>query len=48
MEEFFNKYPEAGAGKAGRKTALETVSNNIKWLELHEALINDWLINNSN
>lgn len=48
MEEFFSKYPEAGAGKAGRKIALETVSNNIKWLELHETLINNWLIANSN
>ncbi|XP_025417554.1 glutamyl aminopeptidase-like isoform X2 [Sipha flava] len=48
MEEFFSKYSEAGAGKAGRKTALETVSNNIKWLELHETLINNWLIANSN
>ncbi|KAL4150039.1 hypothetical protein QTP88_003885 [Uroleucon formosanum] len=45
MKVFFEKYPEAGAGKAGRKTALEVVSNNIKWLESHEAVINNWLIN---
>lgn len=43
MKAFFEKYPEAGAGKAGRKIALEVVSNNIKWLERHEASINDWL-----
>jgi glutamyl aminopeptidase len=45
MKEFFDKHPEAGAGKAGRKTALEVVSNNIKWLENHEAAISNWLIN---
>lgn len=45
MQEFFKKYPEAGAGKSGRKTALEVVSNNIKWLEHHEAVIANWLIN---
>lgn len=47
MKEFFNKYPEAGAGKAGRKTALEVVNNNIEWLENHEVVINNWLINNN-
>lgn len=47
MKAFFIKYPEAGAGKAGRKTALEVVSNNIAWLENHEAIINNWLINNN-
>jgi len=45
MKEFFDKHPETGAGKAGRKTALEIVSNNIKWLESHEAVISNWLIN---
>ncbi|XP_060840151.1 glutamyl aminopeptidase-like isoform X1 [Rhopalosiphum padi] len=45
MKGFFDKHPEAGAGKAGRKTALEVVSNNIKWLENHEAAISNWLIN---
>lgn len=45
MKEFFEKYPEAGAGKAGRQNALEVVSNNIKWLERHEADITNWLTN---
>ncbi|XP_050532031.1 glutamyl aminopeptidase-like isoform X2 [Daktulosphaira vitifoliae] len=45
MKEFFSKYPEAGAGAAGRRTALEAVSNNIKWLEQHEIIISDWLTN---
>lgn len=45
MKTFFNEYPEAGAGKASRKTALEVVSNNIKWLENHEAFIANWLTN---
>lgn len=44
MKSFFEKYPKAGAGAAGRKTALETVSNNIKWLERHEKVINNWLL----
>lgn len=43
MKAFYIKYPEAGAGKAGRKTALESVSNNIKWLERNEASITNWL-----
>jgi len=45
MNAFFKKYPEAGAGKAGREVALEVVSNNIKWLERHETAIQEWLIN---
>lgn len=45
MKEFFNKHPEAGAGASGRKTALEAVSNNIKWLERHETIVTDWLSN---
>lgn len=45
MKSFFDKHPEAGAGATGRKTALETVANNIKWLERHEAVITKWLSN---
>jgi glutamyl aminopeptidase len=44
MKLFFDKYPDAGAGNAGRKTALEVVSNNIKWLEKNEVTISNWLI----
>jgi len=45
MNIFFVKHPEAGAGKASRKNALEVVSNNIKWLENYEAVISNWLKN---
>lgn len=45
MKIFFDEHPEAGAGEAGRKTALEVVSNNIKWLRNHETVISNWLIN---
>uniref|UniRef100_A0A034VK36 glutamyl aminopeptidase n=1 Tax=Bactrocera dorsalis TaxID=27457 RepID=A0A034VK36_BACDO len=43
MEAFFAKYPEAGAGTAARKQALETVKFNIKWLQQNKAQITQWL-----
>ncbi|XP_067424282.1 glutamyl aminopeptidase isoform X2 [Emydura macquarii macquarii] len=43
MENFFEKYPDAGAGKAPRKQALETVKNNIEWLKLNKGEIEAWL-----
>ncbi|XP_030370506.1 glutamyl aminopeptidase isoform X2 [Scaptodrosophila lebanonensis] len=43
MEQFFAKYPEAGAGTAARAQALETVKANIKWLELNQAQVGEWL-----
>lgn len=43
MKAFFEKYPEAGAGKSYRVRALETVENNIKWLERNQDKIKDWL-----
>lgn len=46
MKAFFEKYPEAGAGASYRETALETVSNNIKWLSKYkedvEAVVQDY------
>ncbi|XP_026475406.1 glutamyl aminopeptidase-like, partial [Ctenocephalides felis] len=39
MIDFFAKFPEAGAGAAARKQALETVSNNIKWLKVNKTLL---------
>uniref|UniRef100_A0A1I8P3V9 Aminopeptidase n=1 Tax=Stomoxys calcitrans TaxID=35570 RepID=A0A1I8P3V9_STOCA len=42
MEAFFVKYPEAGAGTAARKEALETVKYNIKWLEQNLKPISKW------
>lgn len=32
MKDFFNKYPEAGAGANARIQALENIENNMKWL----------------
>ncbi|XP_037945830.1 glutamyl aminopeptidase-like [Teleopsis dalmanni] len=43
MSEFFNKYPEAGAGAASRKQALETVKYNIKWLAENKDKVATWL-----
>ena len=45
MNIFFDQYPEAAVGNNIRKTTLDVVSNNIKWLEKHEAVISNWLIN---
>lgn len=43
MKDFFEKHPEAGAGAAARKQALETVENNIKWLQTHRKEVEEWL-----
>ncbi|CAD6993566.1 unnamed protein product [Ceratitis capitata] len=43
MEQFFAKYPEAGAGAAARVRALETVKNNIAWLANNKNSIGAWL-----
>lgn len=43
MKAFFEKYPEAGAGVASRAKALETVSNNIKWLSRNADKFENWL-----
>ncbi|KAK0091458.1 hypothetical protein PV326_003204 [Microctonus aethiopoides] len=43
MKAFFEKYPDAGAGKAYRVRALETVANNIKWLKKNSAKLEAWL-----
>ncbi|XP_017104426.2 glutamyl aminopeptidase isoform X2 [Drosophila bipectinata] len=45
MEQFFAKYPEAGAGTAARQQALETVKANIKWLTLNKESVGTWLAN---
>lgn len=47
MQEFFSKYPEAGAGAGPRQQALETVKYNIKWLELNKEKIANWLSQHS-
>lgn len=46
MHSFFAKYPNAGAGATARIQALETVENNIKWLEVNQLPIEQWLQEN--
>uniref|UniRef100_A0A7M4EDQ9 Aminopeptidase n=1 Tax=Crocodylus porosus TaxID=8502 RepID=A0A7M4EDQ9_CROPO len=43
MENFFEKYPNAGAGAAPRKQAIETVKSNIEWLTRNKKEIEAWL-----
>ncbi|XP_017474764.1 PREDICTED: glutamyl aminopeptidase-like [Rhagoletis zephyria] len=47
MEQFFAKYPEAGAGAAARVRALETVKNNIAWLANNKENVGAWLTEHS-
>lgn len=47
MKAFFKRYPEAGAGASSRAKALETVQNNIKWLEKNTGKLESWLKKNS-
>ncbi|KAI5749139.1 hypothetical protein M8J76_004903 [Diaphorina citri] len=46
VKEFFTKHPEAGAGAAGRKQALETIQNNIKWVDKQGKPLAEWLKQN--
>uniref|UniRef100_A0A182QN30 glutamyl aminopeptidase n=1 Tax=Anopheles farauti TaxID=69004 RepID=A0A182QN30_9DIPT len=43
LEDFFARYPEAGAGEAARRQALEQIQNNISWLERNQANVASWL-----
>ncbi|XP_076673132.1 aminopeptidase A isoform X7 [Andrena cerasifolii] len=43
IKSFFAKYPDAGAGAMNRAKALETVSNNIKWLAKNSGQLESWL-----
>lgn len=45
MKTFFDSNPEAGAGTASRKQALEDVGNNINWLSRNTDSIAKWLNN---
>lgn len=45
MQNFFAEYPDAGAGEAARVQALETVQNNIKWLQSNKELVEAWISN---
>ncbi|KAM7154960.1 glutamyl aminopeptidase [Molossus nigricans] len=44
MESFFKKYPEAGAGEKPRQQVLETVKNNIEWLNKNRKSIREWFL----
>lgn len=43
LNAFFAKYPEAGAGAAARKEAVQNIENNIHWLKNNEAKVAEWL-----
>ncbi|XP_014271442.2 glutamyl aminopeptidase [Halyomorpha halys] len=43
VEDFITKYPDAGAGAAGRKKAVESIKNNIKWRKQHYENVSDIL-----
>jgi glutamyl aminopeptidase len=45
MEDFFKKYPDAGAGANARIQAQENIRNNIKWLANNKDSIGDFLNN---
>ncbi|XP_063040617.1 glutamyl aminopeptidase [Engraulis encrasicolus] len=46
MKHFFGLTPNAGAGTMPRKQALETVGNNIEWMNQNLNEIRTWLNNN--
>ncbi|XP_035773194.1 glutamyl aminopeptidase-like isoform X5 [Anopheles albimanus] len=43
LQDFFARYPEAGAGAAARAQALENIQNNINWLKRNEQNVATWL-----
>ncbi|NWI91791.1 AMPE aminopeptidase, partial [Pitta sordida] len=43
MENFFEKYPNAGAGELPRSQSLEQVKSNIEWLKENKEEIQKWL-----
>lgn len=43
MEAWMKQYPEAGAGEAARRRALETIRNNINWASTHQPVVAAWL-----
>lgn len=43
MENFFEKYPNAGAGELPRSQSVEQVKNNIEWLKVNKEDIKKWL-----
>lgn len=45
MENFFEKYPNAGAGASSRTQSIETVKGNIEWLKRYREEIAAWFPN---
>ncbi|NWR66197.1 AMPE aminopeptidase, partial [Bucorvus abyssinicus] len=43
MENFFEKYPNAGAGELPRSQSIEQVKTNIEWLKANKEEIRGWL-----
>lgn len=43
--EFFAKYPDAGAGAAARKNAIDKIQYNINWLSQNKQKVTEWLDN---
>ncbi|XP_005148679.2 glutamyl aminopeptidase [Melopsittacus undulatus] len=43
MENFFEKYPNAGAGESPRSQSIEQVKSNIEWLKVNKEEIQTWL-----
>lgn len=43
MENFFEKYPNAGAGESPRSQSIEQVKSNIEWLKANKEEIQMWL-----
>ncbi|XP_063969459.1 glutamyl aminopeptidase-like [Lytechinus pictus] len=46
MKDFFEEYPEGGAGSRGRQQALERVQGNINWVETNADVVHQWLQEN--
>ena len=47
MQEFFETYPESGAGSQGRQQSLERVQTNINWVEQNAEDVYNWLLQNA-
>lgn len=43
MQNFFEKYPNAGAGESPRSQSIEQVKANIEWLKVNKEEIRKWL-----
>ena len=46
MNDFWAKYPDAGAGARGRDQARESIQRNIDWMNNNADVIATWLEKN--